>query len=353
MPKAKDIGKNKKFVRRIVWLCVAGAVVLSILITVITLSVQYSLPTIAENYWEDQTAGGEIEKKYAKLGPYAVDAREYTAANYDGGAENHYKVWFPADAGTAAYPLVIMVNGTGCPYQRYEDIFYHLASWGFVVAGNDYETSGDGKAADETLEFVLQDEELSAMVDKDRIGIGGHSQGGMGAFNAITQYENGSLYKVCFSLSCVSPDLANFLGWHFTDDAEEDDMPAGTEEVEEESGAATGDTTEEEPETPYTYDTDGIGIPTLMLAGTAGFEGMIVSQEDLQDSFDGLQGDAVLARREDTSHGDLLWQADPYVTAWLMYYLQGDAYAGRAFFGDYPELSLNENWQDFANKTAA
>ncbi len=328
--------KNELFVRRIVWLSVSGALLLSLLITVITLSVQYALPTVADDYWEDQTTGGAIEEKYAQLGPYAVEAKEYTAENYDGGAENHYKVWFPDGAEGETYPLVILVNGTACPYQRYEDVFYHLASWGFVVAGNDYETSWDGKAADETLTFVLDDEELSAMVDKERIGIGGHSQGGMGAFNAITQYESGSLYKVCFSLSCVSHDLANLLGWHFDEEAEDGDADAEPEEEDE----------------PYTYDTSGIEIPTLLLAGTAGLEGFIVSYDDLEESYDSLQGDAVLARREDTGHGDLLWQADPYVTAWLMYYLQGDEYAGQAFFGEAPELAVNEYWQDFESKRA-
>jgi hypothetical protein len=35
------------------------------------------------------------------------------------------------------YPLVIMVNGTGVEYPKYEATFKHLSSWGIIVAGND------------------------------------------------------------------------------------------------------------------------------------------------------------------------------------------------------------------------
>ena len=45
-------------------------------------------------------------------------------------------------------------------------------------------------------------------------------------------------------------------------------------------------------------------------------------------------------------HGDMLRYADGYMTAWFMYYLKGDEYAGGAFFGDNAEIRTNANWQD-------
>ena len=42
----------------------------------------------------------------------------------------------------------------------------------------------------------------------------------------------------------------------------------------------------------------------------------------------------------------MLYYADGYVTAWFMYFLQGDEEAGKAFFGDNPEISANEFYQD-------
>lgn len=82
------------------------------------------------------------------------------------------------------YPLVVLVNGTGVPCSKYEAVFEHIASWGYVVIGNDYGTNWDGRHPSETLDFALNTEEISRMIDPDKIAIGGHSQGGMGAFNA-------------------------------------------------------------------------------------------------------------------------------------------------------------------------
>lgn len=39
------------------------------------------------------------------------------------------------------YPLVNMPNGTGVKSSRYEAVFEHLASWGFIVVGNEDENS--------------------------------------------------------------------------------------------------------------------------------------------------------------------------------------------------------------------
>ena len=89
-----------------------------------------------------------------------------------------------------------MVNGTGVPCNKYEAVFKHFASWGYIVVGNDYGTNWDGKHTSETLDFALNTKEIADMIDTDKIAVGGHSQGGMGAFNAINQYENGNRYKV-------------------------------------------------------------------------------------------------------------------------------------------------------------
>ncbi|MCR5228572.1 MAG: hypothetical protein K6D03_00430 [Solobacterium sp.] len=35
------------------------------------------------------------------------------------------------------YPAVIFVNGTGIRGSKYKALFKHLASWGFIVAGNE------------------------------------------------------------------------------------------------------------------------------------------------------------------------------------------------------------------------
>ena len=42
----------------------------------------------------------------------------------------------------------------------------------------------------------------------------------------------------------------------------------------------------------------------------------------------------------------LMKQKEQLMTAWFMYWLQGDEAAGEAFFGADAEIGVNENWQD-------
>ena len=53
-----------------------------------------------------------------------------------------------------------------------------------------------------------------------------------------------------------------------------------------------------------------------------------------------------MARRTSVGHGQMLYTADGYVTAWFMWHLQGDENAARAFAGNEPELLANELYQD-------
>ena len=51
------------------------------------------------------------------------------------------------------YPLVLMVNGTGVEYPKYEATFKHLSSWGFIVAGNDDPSTADAISVIGTLKY--------------------------------------------------------------------------------------------------------------------------------------------------------------------------------------------------------
>jgi len=86
------------------------------------------------------------------------------------------------------YPLVVMVNGTGVEYPKYEATFKHLSSWGFIVAGNDDPSTADGNSAIKTSQYMLNlNNQRGSLffnkIDPEKIGISGHSQGGAGTFN--------------------------------------------------------------------------------------------------------------------------------------------------------------------------
>lgn len=276
------------------------------------------------HYYENAKPAGEIERKYTAMGSLDVSYFEYDASD---DTFKKFEVWYPSEmeSGQKAYPVVIMANGTGVKASAYTEVFKHLASWGFIVAGNEDESSWNGNSSAATLDFLLQMNDASdsifyKRVDIENIGIAGHSQGGVGAINAVTNQDNGNLYKAMWTASATHIDLAKGLGWP--------------------------------------YDVSKVTIPYMMVAGTGiadggdGVEGSssigIAPLFSLEANFNTISGAVtkVMAREKDMDHGDMLRYADGYMTAWFMYYLNGDTEAGGAFFGDDAEILRNPNWQD-------
>ena len=161
-----------------------------------------------DNYFKYAETGGEIEKKYSALGDYEVEYIEFDAEN---DTWKMYEVWYPANMKRSEekYPLVIMANGTGIKASQYQAVFEHLASWGFIVVGNEDENSRTGASSAATLDFMLAQNQLEespfyGKIDVENIGIAGHSQGGVGAINAATAQENSSYYTAIFTASTTS-----------------------------------------------------------------------------------------------------------------------------------------------------
>lgn len=169
---------------------VIGVMILIIILLFIGLIFIISfVPAVPKNYTNDVKTGGDIEKKYIAMGSYDVKdikikATELTKYNY---------VYYPEELETAdkEYPVVIVLNGTGILPEKYKALFKHLASWGFIVVGNDDGSTGFGKSADETMDYIIKEnsDENSVFyrkIDLNNIGITGHSQGGAGVFTTIS-----------------------------------------------------------------------------------------------------------------------------------------------------------------------
>ena len=52
------------------------------------------------------------------------------------------------------------------------------------------------------------------------------------------------------------------------------------------------------------------------------------------------------ARAAGAEHVEMQMKTDGYMTAWMLYQLQGDEEAGKAFIGENAEILGNSNWQD-------
>ena len=302
-----------------------GLILVAILIAMVVLLIVAVLflagnQKLADAYYESVEASMPLEQTYTGKGEYTVSAVEYDAEDE---AVKKFMVWYPDGLESGGpYPLVVMANGTGVPASKYEAVFEHLASWGFVVVGNEDENSWSGASSAASLYYMLRlnDDRNSIFyrkIDTENIGVAGHSQGGVGAVNAVTAQENGDRYKAIYTASTTHAALAQLLGW--------------------------------------SYDVSKITIPCFMTAGTlqidAGNEKDygIAPLESLWQNYNGISDSVfkVIARRKDTDHGDMLTKADGYMTAWFCWLLCGDEAAAGVFIGEDQELPRNtDNWQD-------
>ena len=264
-------------------------------------------PFVPNNYTETVETGGALEAKYLAMGPYEVKQVKAEAPE----DWKEFVAYYPAqleDSGDQ-WPAVVFVNGTGVYASKYPALFRHLASWGFIVLGNEDPGTFSGDSTDATLAWLLEQNEdpdsvFYQKVDTDHLGLSGHSQGGVGVFNAISGQPHGGMYACAVSLSPTQEDWAEALK-----------IP---------------------------YDPSKTTIPTLVLAGT---NNDVITPEGMEKLYSKLGGPRVMALRTGTDHGQMLYAGDGYVTAWLMYWLQGDEEAGKAFWGEAPELAGNPNWR--------
>lgn len=269
---------------------------------------------VPRNYVKTTATGGRLEANYLAMGGCRVSRHKAKAEEE---AFKEYVVYYPSElsGNEKTYPVVIFVNGTGVLASKYKTLFQHLASWGFIVAGNEDGGSWDGRSSDQTLDYILrQNEDPDSLfyqkIDVDRIGISGHSQGGAGVFNAITERSRSPLYKTAVALSPTHEAGAAALGWH--------------------------------------YDLEQVNIPLFLMAGTQGeFETeLVIPLESMEEMYEKLGADKVMARKTGCEHGQTLYAADGYVTAWFMWQLQGDQEAAAAFTGPEPELLSNPLYQN-------
>lgn len=293
---------------------IIGIIILIPIVLIIGLLVLLSFAkAVPKNYTKEVKTGGVIEAKYLAMGEYKVKstkskATELTKYNY---------VYYPKEleSSNKKYPVVVVLNGTGVLPKKYKALFEHLASWGFIVVGNDDGSTGFGKSADETIDYIKKanedkDSVLYGKIDIDNIGITGHSQGGAGVFTSISIMEHKDEYKTAVALSPTYEESALAFGWN--------------------------------------YDLTKINIPTLMIAGTQGdFETqMVLPIEKMIDMYNKIPSSKVMMRRIGAEHGQMLYSADGYVTAWFMWQLQNDEEASKAFIGNNPEILKNELYQD-------
>ena len=259
------------------------------------------LPSVYRSY-NSKPYPCPIEQKYHANGPYAVTCHTIEGTH----------AFIPDVAQEQTFPLVVMVNGTGLKALDYTPVFEHLASWGFIVIGNDDTCAWEGRSALASLDIALRHDDdrsspLFHRIDHDRMGVAGHSQGAIGAINAASADDR---FRVLYAASCPQAGLARRLRW--------------------------------------TYTLGNIHVPTMLTAGTWWIERQISPLASLEHLANELPPSTpmLMGRLNGIEHRYVLHQGDAYMTAWLRYWLANDTLAAPAFWGDRPEILDNSRWID-------
>ena len=272
-----------------------------------------NMQAVLEGYQDRFDYQGTLEKKYAADGQYQVEL--FTQEDSDERIKL-LQVYYPADLKTSQkkWPLVLMANGTGIRASKYKAIFRHLASWGFIVVGNEDEWTWDGKSISKSLDMMLRATTDSSSlfyqkVDTASIGLTGHSQGGMCVYTAASLFENSRLYKALCTQSGTATMLVDSLGADFLKD---------------------------------------IKAPMLLMGGCGDFDAKALCKlDELQKSYEGIGSEQrIMGRIKGTDHGDMLPRGDAYMTAWMRFWLYDDTLAARCFVGKDAEIHGNKGWQD-------
>lgn len=296
---------------------VLGIVLIVVIIAVFAvLKYLGNRPAVPIDYQTKTETGGEIEAKYMANGSYEVSVKE------EGTLLDFGKFWiyYPSELTETnkKYPVIVICNGSGTPLSKYPTVAQHYASWGFIVIGTEETNSWNAFGAEMSIRYLermnenqkIEDTEsiFYQKVDFDNVGIVGHSQGGVGVINAITDTKHKDIYKTAVSLSPTNKTLAHNLFWD--------------------------------------YDASLIDIPILLIAGEGGGDDWVVTGEQLVEIYEDIPDNKIAVRRKSTPHNEVLYKPDGYITAWFMYYLQGDDEASKAFVGLNPEIMSSKLYTD-------
>lgn len=263
-------------------------------------------PKDGKPYYEVLTDLAPLESHYMRLGPMAVDSLTAPAPATLG----RFCVWYPSAMRESKerYPVIISNNGTGVGASKYQEWFRRMATWGFIVIGNEEPTSWDGKSAQASLDWILNQNRSPRSifyrhVDESNIGAVGHSQGGTGVENAVTVQPGKNRYKAAVMLASTYNGTNDFLRWE--------------------------------------ADASKIKIPIMILVSDVD---ALTPMKDYDSLWAAIPSTLpkVAARRLGCGHAEMLVYADGYVTAWFLAYLKGDKKALQAV----KELASNKTYKD-------
>ena len=280
---------------------------------------------------------GMIELKYYATGTWAVSVSTGGACCDSQG--HKFDLYYPSNLGANGFhhPILTWGNGTFASPSQYDYFLRHLASWGFVIIAPEDPNTGPGQTILDAANFMIHANGDPASIfhnklNVNQIGSLGHSQGAVGAINA--------LIKSAGSIKTVLPI----------------ELPA---QMWCSSGPNCVDTKNLNSGSVFFIDgsNDTLISPPTQNPGVPGEQSIAAYYKAVPNSTPKLKGTLI-----GPSHTDVQGQPDcskaplgcvngvygylGYPTAWFMDRLQGDVFAHGAFATGTGEMfSQTANWK--------
>jgi pimeloyl-ACP methyl ester carboxylesterase len=134
-----------------------------------------------------------VGQAFADPGPFDVSVEDAPEHTY----------FFPDDLGGDGrrHPVILWGNATGAEPEEYVPLLRHLASHGFIVAAADSAFAGSGLEMLAGLDHLeARDGEdgdrFAGVVDLERVGATGHSQGADGAMQTASDPRVGTVFPI-------------------------------------------------------------------------------------------------------------------------------------------------------------
>lgn len=303
---------------------IVGLIILLVVVLIVKNQIDMRKAWLKDDYYTSFQSGAAMEGKYAGLGSYEVSSME---VKMEDKKIQNIRIWYPSELPdmTQEYPMIVVTNASNMAALNYKPYFERLASWGFIVVGNDDRQAGTGESTSKTLAYMLEQNENQESIFyhkiSENIGSVGYSQGGAGAINAVTAFENSDKFTALFTGSAAYSLLSVSMGWE--------------------------------------YDVSKVTIPYFMTAGTGTSDDTGVSDinnefggvcplDSLIENYNKIPTDVfkIRARVTGAEHEEMQLRTDGYMTAWMLYHLMGDEEAKTVFYGASAEILNNSNWQD-------
>jgi hypothetical protein len=216
---------------------------------------------------------------FAQKGPFKVTTASSGSVN----------LYWPHDLPQGCkVPLVSFNNGSLMPCAMYSSISQHLASWGFLVACHTSGRTGKGDVCIESIEELRR--KFPAQYN-DRLGIAGHSEGGMGSFSCAVLAEQKWGSEVTIAIASIEPDF-----------------------IERKPG--------------HKADLGMVKSPAFIMSGSDDF---LVTEKMVQGGFDLLRNETVWLKAMGASHVIFHSWASTSSTAYFRWKLLGDEKAAQYF----------------------